>query len=76
MFSPKEQQLARDIATALNDPHAFGLYLGYAVAIPHETLQSILAKVLSIPEEKIKRNRAALFTHLVEQYKEHGNPRH
>lgn len=72
MYSPKELQLALDIATALKDPHALSLYLGYAVAIPHEILQEILTKVLSIPEDKIKRSRGALFTHLIERYKEHG----
>lgn len=73
MYTPKQRQVATDLAHALNDRLAIGLYLTYAATIPHEVLDAVLGKVLSIPYEKIKKNRAALFTHLIEQYKEHGN---
>lgn len=73
MYTPKEYQLAQDVASALDDPLALSLYRNYAATIPEKVIRDTLAKVLSIPNEKIKRNRAALFTHLIEQYKEHGH---
>jgi hypothetical protein len=60
--------LARDISDALNDYDAFQLYLSYAQTYPKEKLVQLLERVLSIPIEKIKKSRAALFTYLVEQY--------
>ena len=72
MYTAKEIQLAEDIAEALHDPEALSLYLSYTKEFPHEKLRELLAKVCSIPDEKIKRSRGALFTYLVSQYKRHS----
>jgi hypothetical protein len=72
MYTSKEIQLAEDIAEALHDPDALSLYLSYAHEVPHEKLRELLAKVCSIPDDKIKRTRGALFTYLVGQHKRHG----
>lgn len=69
MYTPKEIQLAEDIAEALHDPDALSLYLSYTQQFPHEKLRELLAKVCSIPDDKIKRSRGALFTYLVSQHK-------
>ena len=72
MYTPKEIQLAEDIAAALNDQEALSLYLSYTQQVPHEKLRELLAKVCSIPSDKIKRSRGALLTYLVSQHKRHG----
>ena len=72
MYTPKDTQLAEDIAEALHDPEALPLYLSYTQELSHEKLREILAKVCSIPDDKIKRSRGALFTYLVSQFKRHG----
>jgi hypothetical protein len=72
-FNPIEIQLAHEIADRLNDPDALSLYLSYARQLPHEKLREILNKVCSIPDRQIRRSRGALFTHLVNQYKEYGH---
>ena len=69
MYTPKEIQLAEDIAEALHDPDALSLYLSYTQQFPHEKLRELLAKVCSIPDDKIKRSRGALFTYLVSEQK-------
>lgn len=69
MYTAKEIQLAEDIAEALHDPEALSLYLSYTKELPHEKLRELLAKVSSIPDDKIKRSRGALFTYLVGQFK-------
>lgn len=72
MYTSKEIQLAEDIAEALHDPDALSLYLAYTQQLPHEKLRELLAKVCSIPDDKIKRTRGALFTYLVTQIKRQG----
>lgn len=72
MYTPKEIQLAEDIAEALYDHDALSLYLSYTKEIPHDKLRELLAKVCSIPDDKIKRSRGALFTYLVSQHKRFG----
>jgi hypothetical protein len=63
-------KLAHEIADTLNDPEAFPLYLIYTQKYQEPFLRKILARVMSIPDRKIRRTRGALFTFLVNQ---HGN---
>lgn len=65
-----ENKLAYEIANALNDKEALPLYLSFARKFQESFLRKILVRVMSIPDEKIKRTRGALFTYLVN---EHGN---
>ena len=64
-FRPKTRQelLALDLASALNDTRSLRLYLSYARRYP----ESILRRVLG-PNEKIKKSRVALFSYLVKKY--------
>jgi nitrate reductase assembly molybdenum cofactor insertion protein NarJ len=71
-YNPIEIQLAHEIAERLNDPDALSLYISYAQQFPHDKLREILNRVESLPERQIRRSRGALFTHLVNQYKQYG----
>lgn len=61
------EALALEIATALKDMDGYSSFLSFTYNYPEEFLRKQLKKALEYPEEKIKRNRAALFTHLVQQ---------
>ena len=63
----KEQKLAREIADALNDMEAISIYEGFALKYKEEFLRRILQRVLSIPQDQIRKTRGALFTYLIKQ---------
>jgi len=63
----KEERFAREIADALNDPDAIPLYTTYAEKYTEAHLRRILQRVLSIPQDQIRKTRGALFTFLVNQ---------
>ena len=73
-YAPQEVRLANEIAETLNDRGSLQLFLHFAEKYKEEHLRSILEKVMSIPERKIKKTRGALFTYLVSQY-ENDNTR-
>lgn len=64
----KENRLAMEIATALNDMEALPLYINFTNKYSEAFLRKTLLRVLSVPEEKIRRTRGALFTFLVQQH--------
>jgi hypothetical protein len=72
-YNPIEIQLAHEIAERLNDTEALSLYLSYAQQFPHEKLRELLNRVTSMPDRQIRRSRGALFTHLVNQYKQYDH---
>ena len=77
-FTPKtrEELLALDLADALNDRKALGLYLSYSRRFPESLLRKALGEAKEIPKEQIRKSRAALFNHLVRKYvKEYKNHR-
>jgi hypothetical protein len=63
----KEEKLAREIAEALNDKDSLAIHEAFAQKYTESFLRKILQKVLSIPENQIRKSRGALFTHLVKQ---------
>jgi biotin operon repressor len=69
-FKPttREEVLAHDLATALNEPEELPLYLTFVKAYSEPFLREILAKVNQTPRHRIKKSRAALFTYLVRRY--------
>jgi hypothetical protein len=73
-YAPQEIRLANEIAEKLDDRTSFPLYLHFAHKYDEEHLRILLERVLSLPEEKIKKTRGALFTYLVTFYEE-KNPR-
>jgi len=64
----KEKALALELAEALNDTEALSYYLGAVKKYPETLLREILIKVISIPPDKIKKTRGALFNYLLQQY--------
>jgi hypothetical protein len=74
-YEPHEIKLANEIAATLNDWDAVPLYCKYARMYQEPFLREKLAKVMSIPSEKIKRSRGALFTFLIERDNGHGGAR-
>jgi len=63
----KEEKLAREIADALGDMDSYSAHLGFVQKYSEAFLRKTLQKVLSIPEDQIRKTRGALFTYLVNQ---------
>ena len=61
-------KLALELADALNDMDSLNAYVGFTQKYSESYLRQVLAKVLSIPENKIRKTRGALFTFLVKQH--------
>jgi hypothetical protein len=72
-LSSSEKQLARELASTLNDWGSLELYEVYALNYQEAALRTILTEVMSVPEQKIKKSRAALFTFLVKKYGNRAN---
>lgn len=70
-YEPHEIRLANEIAETLKDRDALPLFLTYTRKYQESHLRRILAKVMSMPEESIRKSRGALFTFLINQ---HGKP--
>jgi hypothetical protein len=64
----REELLAVDLATILNDRKGLALYLSYAKRFPESVIRRALGLVKEIPSEKIRKSRAALFNHLIQKY--------
>ena len=67
MATQKEEKLAREIADALNDNESLPVHVGFAEKYSETFLRKTLQKVLSIPENQIRKTRGALFTYLVKK---------
>ncbi len=61
-------KLALEIATTLDDMDALPLHKQFTEKYSESFLRKKLMRVLSIPERKIKRSRAALFNYLIQQH--------
>ena len=72
-YEPHEIRLANEIAETLKDRDALPLFLTYTRKYQESHLRRILAKVMSMPEESIRKSRGALFTFLINQ---HGSSTH
>lgn len=64
----REELLAGDLARGLDDAGGFSRYLRYVHLYPESLLRRLLSEVRAVPEARIKRSRAALFTYLVKQH--------
>lgn len=72
-YEPNEIRLANEIAETLKDRDALPLFLTYTRKYQESHLRRILNKVMSMPENSIRKSRGALFTFLVNQ---HGSSNH
>lgn len=64
----KEYKLALELANTLNDNESLQAYILLTQQYSEDHLRKVLAKVMSMPEHKIRRTRGALFTFLVKQH--------
>ena len=74
MDNTQDYKLAYELAATLNDRESVTAYLMFVERYKEEFLRKILAKVMAMPDHKIKRTRGALFTFLVNQHG-HGHSR-
>ncbi len=75
-YDPYEIKLANEIADTLKDRDSITLHLQYVRKYKEEFLRKILAKVMSMDESKIRKNRAALYTFLINQSSKYGDVGH
>jgi DNA-binding MarR family transcriptional regulator len=64
----REKLLALDLAQALDDRRNLLFYISCARRYPESSLRRVLGEVKEIPQESIKKGRAALFNYLVQKY--------
>lgn len=67
-FEPNEVQLANEIADTLKDNGSIALFLTYCRKYKEVFLRDMLERVMSLPQQQIKKSRGALFTFLVNQH--------
>ncbi len=75
-YDPYEMKLAQEIADTLKDRDSLTLHLQYVRRYKETFLRKTLAKVMSLDESKIKKNRAALYTFLINQGSKYGDAGH
>lgn len=75
-YDPYEIKLANEIADTLKDRDSIALHLQYVRKYKEEFLRKTLAKVMSLDESKIRKNRAALYTFLINQSSKYGDAGH
>jgi hypothetical protein len=74
-YSVKEYKLAVEIAESLQDQDSLGMHIKFVQMYAEAFLRKVLAKVLAIPQEKIRKTRGALNTALVKQQGHGFRPR-
>jgi len=72
----KEELLALDLAGALRDRKSLSFYLKLSKSYPEDLLRQILGEVKELPDQKIKKSRAALFNHLIQEYAKETSKNH
>jgi|GEM_PF-3400365 len=68
MLSEQDKEIAHELAVALNDRLSIGLYRKFASIVPHDVLRDVLQRTLSVKEEDVIVNRAAIFTSTIKHY--------
>ena len=66
--SQEDYAFAKELAEALHDKEAITLYITFVQKFPESLLREVLAKVLAVPKNKIKKTRGALFNFLMQQH--------
>jgi hypothetical protein len=76
IYDPYEIKLANEIADTLKDRDSITLHLQYVRKYKEDFLRKTLAKVMAMDESKIRKNRAALYTFLINQSFRNGDAGH
>ena len=74
-MSTKQTALAYELADALDDKKSLDFYLALVQKFSEEFLREKLQFVMSTPEHKISRSRAAYFNYLVTKHGKRHNTR-
>lgn len=75
-YTQQEIALAREIAHTLGDSDSLSFHLKQVRKFKEEFLRKRLAHVMALPESQIKKSRAALYVHLINQSSKYGNTGH
>lgn len=75
-YSPQEIKLAKEIAQTLDDVDSMPLHLEYARKYQEAFLRKQLNHVRSLPADKIKKSRAALYVYLVNKHSSNDSARY
>ena len=75
-YEPHEIKLANEISETLGDKDSIPMHLQYVRKYKEEFLRRILNKVMALPQEKIKKSRAALYTYLINYNSRHNDSGH
>jgi hypothetical protein len=75
-YDQYEIRLAHEIADTLKDRDSIALHLQYVRKYKEDFLRKTLEKVMSLDENKIRKNRAALYTFLINQNARNGDAGH
>lgn len=75
-YDPYERKLANEIADTLKDRDSITMHLQYVRKYKEEFLRKVLNKVMALPESKIRKSRAALYTFLINQGSSHADSGH
>ncbi len=71
--SQQEYAFAKELAESLHDKEAINLYISFVQRFPESLLREVLAKVLAVPKNRIKKTRGALFNFLMQQHEQAGH---
>lgn len=74
-YTHAEIKLANEIADTLKDRDSITMHLQYVRKYKEAFLRRILNKVMALPDDKIRKNRAALYTFLINQGTKYGDSR-
>lgn len=75
-YDPYERRLANEIAETLKDRDSLVMHLQYVRKYKEDYLRKVLNKVMTLPEDKIRKSRAALYTFLINQGSAKDDARH
>lgn len=75
-YDPHERRLANEIAETLKDRDSLVMHLQYVRKYKEDYLRKVLNKVMTLPEDKIRKSRAALYTFLINQGSAKDDARH
>ena len=69
-FVPRNEreELALEVARALHEEHRLPIYLELGKTYPVDTIRRSLEEVKRVPESKIRKSKAALFTYLLKKH--------
>ena len=75
MKNSKEEKLAQELADTLSDQDSLPFYRDMVLKYSETFLREKLKKVMSIPQDQIRKTRGALFTYLISQHEHRHDSR-